>query len=480
MSENNSNFENRYEINDVGCIENRFYSELADMKRKKHSLVYHIVYALFVALVGFVGIDGTSIWFALMHLSVLAFLLYPALCVYSLVYSPTALKVLPTSLPLALYALRLVFLRGADDGFIKIAFTLIGFFMCIAISGIMFYTVVGRRTKLWCFTAVSLCLGAFVLAMGAVYAVYTLGELNVPALIEMLDGGIEKYSAALGHELKNAFEDEATLAKVTAAIPELSGKSAEKAAAFFSSNAKTYLYTVKGLLPGIFSLVCMALSFLLTCLFSLLASMQNLPLFVCVMDGDWSYRLPASCITVFDISLLLAVIANLFGLPQVFSLTVVNLLIILLPQVLLSTIKSVNFFMRGKFRSPAAAGLVTALIVFVALFFFGTWGTLLLCTVGVGLSEYRRKIELGMLISKIRYDEEAIKIIHESKSFEEADERIRKIDPFHYLYDAESGGKKDGETDGGENSENEEKEENDNDKENNDDNNEDNDDNENG
>ena len=174
---------------------------------------------------------------------------------------------------------------------------------------------------------------------------------------------------------------------------------------------KVMLDLLKNLIPGLFVFMCMIYGFIFTAVFSLVARIHKIPLFVCIMDKSWSYRIPLSCITFFDIILLLVIVSSVFGLPSNISMAVINLMIILLPVVLIGTFKAIYFFLSVKLKSKAAAVILCIVIATVPVMLLGFWGYLMICSVGVSLVTQRYRIECAAAKEKVLHDTETMLIL---------------------------------------------------------------------
>ncbi len=400
--------ENR--IKDVGIIENCVHTLMTARQRKNRTMAYHIIYVLLTALVGYISIDCHALGVG-GFLGLICLFAYPALYVYTMLYSPTFLKGLGAALPLLGYSMRFWLFPIQGEGFIGFAEGAIGYFMCLAAAAVMCKAATGKHTKLWCMVAVTCCVVLTFCALGAVYAMYYLGGIDVEKTLGLLNDGISAFSKSFGDNLALQLSDSEMFAALSAAIPEISQMTPQQAGAHFEELLKTSLGVIKMLIPGLFVFVCMIYAFVFTAVFSLTARLQKIPLFVCIMDVRWCYRIPASCITFFDIILLLLIISNIFGLPANVALTVINLLIILLPVVTVSTFKAIHFFIYGKLHSKSAAYVICTLIAFVPLTFLGMWGLLLVCSVGVSLVAQRYRIEGMAAKEKIKLDTEAMLVL---------------------------------------------------------------------
>ena len=165
------------------------------------------------------------------------------------------------------------------------------------------------------------------------------------------------------------------------------------------------------MLPAIFALVCMFYGFIFVALFSLASNILHIPLFICIMDRRWCYRIPASCITFFDVVLLFVIIDNFFGLPANIGMAVFNLLLILLPVVTVSTLKAIHFFIYRKLHSASVSYVLCAIIAVVSFMFLGVWGYLLLCSLGVSFVAQRYRLECEAAKYKIKKDRDMMLIL---------------------------------------------------------------------
>ncbi|MBP3580659.1 MAG: hypothetical protein J6K12_05365 [Clostridia bacterium] len=397
-------------IKDVGTIENCVNTLLTLRKRKDRSYLFHIIYALLACVVAYVAMDGIAVGLDMLICSV-CFFAVPAIYVYTLLYSPNIIKFMCVVLPLGAYALRFTLYRLKGEDFLSAASTFIGFFMCLAVATVMVGTVLNKNTKLWCFVAVTVCCAVCFMAMGAVFAVYKYGTLDLALILEKLNGAIEQASISFRDTLSQEFSRSETFESFKVAIPDVADMSADEAATYFSKTLKTALSVLKTLIPGMFILVCMIYSFIFVLAFSLSARIHKIPLFVCIMDSRWSYRIPLSCVTFFDIVLLFVIIASIFGLPANISAAVMNLLIILVPVVLIAAFKAAYFFLSVKLRSKIWAVVLCAAIGAFAGMFLGMWGYLMLCSIGVSLVAHKHRIECVLAKEKIMHDTETMLIL---------------------------------------------------------------------
>ena len=405
-------------IKDIGIIENGVYTFLTMQQHKDHSVLFHVLYALISAVLGYLVVDGQSRGVPAM-LCTVAMFAFPALYAYTLLYSPMVLKILVCLLPMAALGLRILLLPFATDTFLNIAMSFIGYFMCLLASAVMYRTAIWKNTKLWCFTAITVCCGLCFMAASAVLLLYSFGTVDVGVLIDKLNGAIDTYSGKFSLVLTSEFANSETFDVFKAAIPELSAKTPAQAAQYFGEALKNILYTLKSLIPAIFALVCMFFGFVFTAAYSLVAKIHKIPLFVCIMDNNWCYRVPPSCITFFDIVLLLVIISSLFGLPSNISASVINLLLILMPVILTGTFKAIHFFLGAKLKSKAAATVICIIIAILPLMIMGLWGYLLLCSIGVTLIWRRYRIESVALKDKIIHDTNNMMVLCGCETIEE-------------------------------------------------------------
>ena len=400
--------ENR--IKDVGTVENCVYTLLTMRQRKDRSMLYHVLYALVTALAGYISLDGAFFGIP-MILSAVCLFAFPALYAYTVLYSPFILKAAAVILPVGVYSLRGIFVPLEYESFITYAVSCVGYLMCVLACLVMCRTVMGKKTKLWCFTAITVCCVICFVIMGIIFSAYTFGSVDVGMLIEKLNVKIEDFSLNFKEVLTAEFSNAQGFEKFKAAIPELSEMTPEKAAGYFADTMKQMLGLLKNLIPGMFVFMCMIYGFIFTAVFSLVARVHKIPLYVCIMDKSWGYRIPSSCITFFDIILLLLIVSSIFGLPANISMAVINLMIILLPVVLIGTFKAIYFFLNIKLKSKAASIILCVVIAIIPVMLLGFWGYLMICSVGVSLVTQRYRIECAAAKEKVLHDTQTMLIL---------------------------------------------------------------------
>lgn len=400
--------ENR--IKDVGVIENCVYSQLMSQQRKEHSLLYHLLYAVFAGILGYLAVDS-GILGTFAGVGTLAMFLFPALFSYTLLFSPMFCKALGTLLPLVLYGVRFFAIPMAYDGYESFVLSSVTYFMCFVTAVVFCVTAYGRKTKLWCFTAVTAVTASAFLVAGLIFLIYTKGSADISLAVGMINDGINYMTATFKEALVQEFSDSSRFESFKLLIPEIGEMTEDTAASFLAETFKSSLSTLKMLIPSLFILSCMVYGFIFTGIFSLVAKYHKMPLFVCIMDRHWCYRIPSSCITFFDIILLFVIIGSIFGLPSSVAASVMNLLLIMLPVVTMATFKAIHFFLYGSLRSKAVAYLLCAVIAVVPMMFLGMWGYLLLCSLGVSFVAQRYRIEGEAAKVKIRSDTELMLIM---------------------------------------------------------------------
>ena len=418
MPDNIHNEIDANEIKDVGTIENSLYTSLTVLQKREWPMIVHVLYAVVTAMFGYLCLDGAALGFSGL-LCVASLFLYPALCVHTMLYSPTYLKLCAALFPAAAYVLRLCIYQREGDGLADILSVTALYLTCVLIFCLLVKTVIDRNTKLWCFTAMSVCWAVFFVTVGIIYAVSTYGSIDLGILNEKLNEGISLYCDQFRSLIAVELQNGDTFEAFKMAIPELANKTPDEASVIFADILKQALDIFKLLIPGIFVLVCMFYGFISTAVFSVTAQIQKLPMFVCLMDNSWCYRIPQSCITFFDITLLVVIISNIFALPENISVTAINLMMILLPVMMIGTLKAIHFFIGIKLKSKTAATLLTIIIAMASVMILGVWGLLLLGTLGATLMSKRYRVERRAVKDKIKRDTEIILALHGLKDITE-------------------------------------------------------------
>ncbi len=400
--------ENR--IKDVGIIENCVYSQLMSQQRKERSLLYHVLYSVVVSVLGYFAIDS-GVLGAFSSLGVVALFLFPALFSYTLLFSPMILKAVCTLAPVAAYGIRCFAFPLPYDGYENFVLSSSTYILCFLAATVFCVTVVGKKTKLWCFTALTAVTCGVLLVTGLIFLVYTKGSADISLAVEMMNDIINSTADTFKATLLQEFSDSSVYESFRVIIPEISQMEPDKAASYLADAFKSYLSIVKMLLPSLFVLMCMVYGFIFTGAFSRVAKYHKMPLFVCIMDCRWCYRIPSSCITFFDIILLFVIIGSIFGLPASIAASVMNMLLIMLPVVTIATFKAIHFFLYGSLRSKVVVYLLCAVIAVVPIMFLGMWGYLLLCSLGVTFVKQRYRIEGEAARKKIKSDTELMLIM---------------------------------------------------------------------
>lgn len=377
---------------DVGKIQNLVFSAKTQKEHKTYSTLFDVFYALLSSFVLFLGLCGNFILTPFPALCYIAILVFPAMSVYTLLYSNTASKlVLLISAPVA----SGIYFALTNTPIKAIINTLFVYILCVLTGAFISICVIKKRTKLYIFVGLSAIAVIVALCNLAFFHIYTHGTLSVLSIVSSIDGFFEN----LYNSYSLAYDEVLTSFGVT----DL------KEIAAVKQELKVLLSAVRLALPSIFVLTGMFWSFIVIAVFSRFAKLFKIDVFVCIMDEFWTYRLPSVTLKMYDIVVFAFIIGMFVNLPQNVSATIVNLLIIMTPLVFAVGLRSIYTYMLGKGKSKLKSKTICTLIVIAAFAVTGMWAIYLISSVGIVFIASKDKFEKSIVGEKILFDEAVLR-----------------------------------------------------------------------
>lgn len=344
--------------------------------RKSYSLLFHIFYALVCSLATYLAIDGQSI--GLGTLPCAFFLcLSPALYVFNFLYSPMPLKLAAILMPAAAFAIK-TFAVSQNPGFISVAPCLFMYILCILTGAALSKVSLSGLTKSTCFIIVTVIYFIIIMCVCAFLLIAAKGTCSPVAAVEAIDGFFQN---TINSTMDYAKSREG-LAELTAMISSYDITEKE----MLSTLEETLTLTAaaaKSFIPSALILSCMLFAFVTIELFSVFAKYFRIDVFVCIMDDFWTYRLSRATTMMYDIVFFAYILGMFIALPNVLSITVTNLLMIMTPVVFIPGVKSIHAFFSKKKMNKTASVILTCIIVLAAVMLTGMLGIYIISSIGV-------------------------------------------------------------------------------------------------
>lgn len=344
--------------------------------RKSYSLLFHIFYALVCSLATYLAIDGQSI--GLGTLPCAFFLcLSPALYVFNFLYSPMPLKLAAILMPAAAFAIK-TFAVSQNPGFISVAPCLFMYILCILTGAALSKVSLSGLTKSTCFIIVTVIYFIIIMCVCAFLLIAAKGTCSPVAAVEAIDGFFQN---TINSTMDYAKSREG-LAELTAMISSYDITEKE----MLSTLEETLTLTAaaaKSSIPSALILSCMLFAFVTIELFSVFAKYFRIDVFVCIMDDFWTYRLSRATTMMYDIVFFAYILGMFIALPNVLSITVTNLLMIMTPVVFIPGVKSIHAFFSKKKMNKTASVILTCIIVLAAVMLTGMLGIYIISSIGV-------------------------------------------------------------------------------------------------
>lgn len=419
----NGNPKGTNEITEIGAIR----SLLADIKnaesRKHFKTSFHVLYCLVTALVLYLTIDSRSLGFSALP-TLIGVFLFSAMSVFTNGYSPVFCKVIAFFSGPLIYAARHLSLSDLSYEAAALDATLL--LCCVLLSAVFTLGIALGKTKLWIFTAASICFGIFILLSVYISASITYDSISPSVLIKAVDGYFEEFSKEYTLAVEEALSDEQSFEAIKQLLSPGADASAEELISAAKQTVEAAVSLSKPLVPSALCLMCMLLSFIALLFLSAITRIFRINVFVCIMDTRWKYRLPLIGYRVYDILLFIYIVGLFVALPSNIAATVVNLLLILTPFVFCRGISAIYSFFRSKDIPGPVCVMATGAIVVVSLMFVGIYSAFIIGSVGVFHASGKEKEERLLLFSKMQEENEYIDRIrkkNESSEKEDAAEQ---------------------------------------------------------
>ncbi len=344
--------------------------------RKSYSLLFHIFYALVCSLATYLAIDGQSIGLGTFPCAFFL-CLSPALYVFNFLYSPMPLKLAAILMPAAAFAIK-TFAVSQNPGFISVAPCLFMYILCILTGAALSKVSLSGLTKSTCFIIVTVIYFIIIMCVCAFLLIAAKGTCSPVAAVEAIDGFFQN---TINSTMDYAKSREG-LAELTAMISSYDITEKE----MLSTLEETLTLTVaaaKSSIPSALILSCMLFAFVTIELFSVFAKYFRIDVFVCIMDDFWTYRLSRATTMMYDIVFFAYILGMFIALPNVLSITVTNLLMIMTPVVFIPGVKSIHAFFSKKKMNKTASVILTCIIVLAAVMLTGMLGIYIISSIGV-------------------------------------------------------------------------------------------------
>lgn len=389
----NNSFDFKIEKNiDPSRVRNFLRDAQNQTLRKNYGIAFHIVYSLVCAVIIYLATDSSF--------SFLPACIAPAMCAFTFLYSPFAVKLFPVVLPPLAFLIKHA-LSGFKENTLLVISSMLVYCLCILAGAVFTKAVLSGYTKNTVLILVSasyglICLGQIALAFTSIK-----GSFNVSMLVEAIDEyfalvskqSIELVSSEEGYSLFSMF------ASATEQAP-----SKEELIKLVKESIETTSIAIKSCLPAIFVLSCMIYGFITVAFFSVVARVFRIDVFVSIMDNFWTYRPSIVTANMYDLMFIALVIGMFVKLPQNISATIINLLLILTPLMCLSGIKGIFSFFKKTTKNSLAAGVITGAIILVASTFTGAFLPIILGSVGIFFITVRNREEKALLPIKYAKD----------------------------------------------------------------------------
>ncbi len=389
----NNSFDFKIEKNiDPGRVRNFLRDAQNQTLRKNYSMALHIVYSLVCAVIIYLA-TGSSFSF-------LPACIAPAMCAFTFLYSPFAIKLIPVVLPPLGFLVKLA-ISGFKEDILLVISSMFVYCLCILSGAILTKAVLSGYTKNTVLVLVSVSYGLICLGQIALAFTSIKGSFNISMLVEAID----EYFALVSKqsvELVSSEEGYTLFSMFTSATEQAPTK--EEMIKLIKESVETTSLAIKSCLPAIFVLSCMIYGFITVAFFSVVARVFKIDVFVSIMDNFWTYRPSIITANVYDLLFIALVIGMFVKLPQNISATVINLLLILTPLMCLSGIKGIYTFFKKKTKNALAAGVITGAIILVASTFTGAFLPLILGSVGIFFITIRNREEKVLLPIKYAQD----------------------------------------------------------------------------
>lgn len=400
-----SNIRNRI---DPGHVRNFLKDAENDSKRKNYNIVFHIVYAVLCSVLIYFAIDGTAI------LSPLLLCIAPAMCVFTFLYSPMYIKAIPVALPPVILFIELA-LSGAKYDFFTVASVMFVYCLCILSAAVMGKAALSGYTKNSVMISLSVVYGLILMCQIAFVFMSVKGTFGIKMLTEYID---EYFNLILNQTVKAASSDEGyeTL-KALGLSEQLPSK--EEFVKYVTTYVGTVLQAVKMCIPSIFAITCMIYGFVTVAVFSVVAKVFRINVFVSIMDNFWTYRPGVITANVYDILFIATIIGMFVPYPKTLSAFLINFLLILTPVMCISGLRGIYEFFAKKVRNGFLSALITAAILFFVSMFSGAFIFFILGSAGIFFITAKNREEKELFAEKYASDMEQYLRLYGNKDKDE-------------------------------------------------------------
>lgn len=382
-------------LTDPSRVRNFLKDAYNDSQRRQYGILFHIAYALLCSLVLYFAADAAA-FPSLQGLGTVFLFVAPAMCVFTFLYSPPALKALPVALPLLLIVIRQALCSFAG-GFLGIASILFVYILCIMSAALIAKSVISGYTKVALFVILSVVFGLICFCQIMFAFIAANGTFSFSLLLDSIGKAGE---SIINQSMAFAQTPEGLEALKSMAV---SGKNLtdEQLLSVFRESVEMSVKTVTPLLPSFFALSCMLYGFIEVAVFSFFAKHFRINVFVCIMDKEWTYRPSLVSSAVYDIIFFVFILSMFTNLPQNISVTVINLMIVLTPLMFISGIRGIHSMLFKKTKNKSLSAVITTVIIMIALAITGGFAFLIVGSVGVTYITARNREE--RIIVPVKY-----------------------------------------------------------------------------
>lgn len=380
---------------DPGLVRNFLRDADNDKNRKKYSNFFHIVYAVICAALIYFAADGVG------PLESLVICVAPAMCVFTFLYAHISVKAIPVALPPVFLLIRLA-LTGFKDSFYDITSVLFIYCLCLLSAAVITKAVISGHTKNSVMISLAVTYGLILVCQIAFVFISVKGSFSAGMLREYID---EYFNLLLAKSTEAAATDEGyEMLKTLGMTEQIPSK--EDFAKYISSYIGTVLEVVKMCLPAIFALTCMFYGFVSVAVFSVVAKVFRINVFVSIMDNFWTYRPGVITANIYDL-LFLAILVGMFvPFPKTFSACLINFLLILTPVMCISGLRGIYEFFMKRIKNGLASALITAVVVFAVSMFTGAFIFFILGSAGIFFITAKNREEKERFSAKFAEDRE--------------------------------------------------------------------------
>ena len=391
------------QIVDPGRVRNFLFDAKNDSTRKNYGSLFHLVYAVVCAVIIYLAASSATF-------SILPCCIASAMCVFTILYSPTAFKFIPVIFPLAAN-LIITAINGFKGGYIAIAAFCFIYLLCLASSAAIAKAVLSGYTKNSVFVTLSVIYGVTILCIIVFSFISTEGSFSMKMISESVNG----YFSAVVEKTKELASSEEGYKMLTMFYPADKVPAQEEAVKMLTESVQITCDAIKLCLPSIFALSCMLYGFITVICFSVVAKTFKINVFVSIMDSFWTYRPSSVTAVVYDILFFALILGMFLPFSQNASAMIINLLIIITPIMSISGFRGIYSFFRKKTQNKPLSVIITAAITLVLLMVLGVVTALVLASVGVHYVTARKREEAILFPVKYASDRELYEKLYADK-----------------------------------------------------------------